>query len=280
MNTLISTDELDARRSEADFIIFDASYYLPTETFDASALFLEGHIPGATFLDLDVVSDRSNPLPHMVPSADQFARTIAQFGVGNQSAVIVYDQRGIFSAARVWWLFKLFGHDRVWVLDGGLPKWRTEGRALETGTAKPKPARSFRTGFQRAMVRHRVDIERNLQTKDEIVLDARSNARFTGEAAEPRQGMRGGHVPGAISLPFSDVLRPDQTMHDPATLRTLFEARGVGSNAKPVTMCGSGVTGAVLTLALARAGLPIGALYDGSWAEWGGSTDTPVERTA
>ncbi|HQT83229.1 MAG: 3-mercaptopyruvate sulfurtransferase [Acidiphilium sp. 37-64-53] len=280
MHTLISTDELDERRHEPDTIIFDASYYLPNEPNNAAALFLDSHIPGAAFLDLDVVSDPSNPLPHMVPPADLFARTVAEFGVGTDSMIVAYDQRGIFSAARVWWLFKLFGHDDVLVLDGGLPKWRAESRKLESGPAELKPTGSFPTNFQAAMVRNRADIEQNLNTKGEIVVDARSNARFTGEAAEPRQGMRSGHVPGAISLPFSDLLRSNQTMHDPATLLTLFEARGVGASAKPVTMCGSGVTGAVLTLGLARAGLPIGALYDGSWAEWGGATDTPIERTA
>ncbi len=280
MRTLISSDELDERRNSAETLIFDASYYLPNEPHDAAALFLESHIPGAIFLDLDIISDPSNPLPHMVPSADQFARTVSELGVGNSSTIVVYDQRGLFSAARIWWLFILFGHDDVRVLDGGLPKWRAENRKLESGPTKSKPKKSFHAHVRANLVRSRADVEANLNTKAELVLDARSRGRFAGEVAEPRTGMRSGHVPGAVSLPFSDLIRSDQTMHDPVTLRSLFAARGVADSSKPVTMCGSGVTGAVLTLGLARAGLPTGALYDGSWAEWGGATDTPIERTA
>jgi thiosulfate/3-mercaptopyruvate sulfurtransferase len=279
MKTIISTAELDRCRSDTDVVIFDASYYLPTESTDAHARFTEAHIPGADFFDVEVISDRTSSLPHMVPQADHFADMVATFGVSARSKIVVYDQRGLFSAARAWWLFILFGHEDVQVLDGGLPKWRAEGRELENGSTPVKSRGSFEPTFRPELRRQRADIESNLISKIEIVLDARSSSRFNGTVAEPRPGMRSGHVPGAVSLPFSDILTPEHTMKSPDELRALFMRCGVGPASKPITMCGSGITGAVLTLGLARAGLPIGALYDGSWAEWGGASDTPIERS-
>lgn len=276
MDPLISTAELDNRA----IILFDASYYLPSEGQDARALFQAAHIPGARFFDIDTIADRSSLLPHMAPSAEDFAAMVEALGVSDRSHIVAYDQRGLFSAARAWWLFKLFGHDAVQVLDGGLPKWRAEGRDLVAGPAEPRTQGKFTARFRPELVRDRVMIEANLTTRAEAVLDARAAGRYTGAVPEPRPGMRGGHVPGACSLPFTELLRPDGTMQPPDVLRARFAACGIDAAARPVTMCGSGVTAAVLTLGLVCAGLPIGAIYDGSWAEWGGRADTPIERTA
>lgn len=280
MDALISTSALDEQRNDPFLIIFDASFYLPTETQSAADLFLATHIPGAVFLDIDMISDRISTLPHMVPPAAEFATMVEALGVSDQSRIVIYDQRGLFSAARAWWLFTLFGHDAVQVLNGGLPKWCAEGRATASGAANPRPAGQFTPHLRAELIRDRTAIELNLRTQTEIVLDARAAGRFSGAVAEPRPGMRGGHIPGAVSLPFTELLCTDGTMLSEDALRHLFAARGISSESRPITMCGSGVTGAVLSLGLVCAGLPIGSLYDGSWAEWGGAPDTLIERTA
>jgi thiosulfate/3-mercaptopyruvate sulfurtransferase len=279
MLTLISTDDLDRCRFEPDLVIIDASYYLPTEAVDPQGEFIAARIPGAVFFDIESMSDPESALPHMLPTAEYFAAMVEALGVSNQSRIVVYDQRGLFSAARAWWMFHVFGHEAVQVLDGGLPKWRAEARALETGPAGAKPRGRFIPRFHPKLVRDRAAILANLTSKSDILLDARSAARFHGTVAEPRPGVRSGHVPGAVSIPFSDLLGPDHTMRAPDDLRKLFATHGVHADSQPVTMCGSGITGAVLTLGLARAGLPIGALYDGSWSDWGSATDTPIERS-
>jgi thiosulfate/3-mercaptopyruvate sulfurtransferase len=279
MDHLIATDALaDALdRRERPLAILDASFYLPTELQNPRALFEVAHIPGAQFFDIETIADRSTDLPHMLPDDAEFAAAIAALGISNDTDIIVYDQRGLFSAARVWWMFRAHGHTRVAVLDGGLPKWRAESRPIASGTAdQPVPAQ-FVARLNPDLVRHRHHILEVAHRRNAKLLDARAAARFDGTAPEPRPGMRAGHVPGAISLPFQELLNADQTLKSPATLRALFAERGVDGAEPVITMCGSGVTAAILTLGLHHAGLPIGGLYDGSWAEWGGRADTPIE---
>lgn len=275
MKPLVSTEWLADNLGEVR--VFDCSKYLPNEPRDAQAEFAAGHIPGAGFFDIDAVADTDSEMAHMVPSAGRFARMVGALGITNADRVVFYDQKGLFSAARGWWMMGLFGHDRSGVLDGGLPKWIAEGRALEAGAPpRAKPA-TFRTDFRATRLRGLGDMMDNVSSRREVVLDARAAGRFDATIAEPRPGIRGGHIPGAISLPISEVLAPDQTMLPKEQLRAKFAALGVDGSRPVVTSCGSGVTATILTLAMSRAGLPAGAVYDGSWTEWGGRTDTPVE---
>lgn len=276
MSPLISTQQLASTLTDPALVLFDSSFYLPTEPQDATALFAQAHLPGAAFFDIDRIADTASPLPHMLPEPAGFANAVEALGVSNDCHVVVYDQRGLFSAARAWWMFRVFGHERVHVLDGGLPKWRAEGRAIESGPARPRPPGRFTARFDPALVRDRAAIEANIKSAAETLLDARAAGRYSAAVPEPRPGMRGGHVPGARSLPFSSLLDADGTMLPPDALRARFAALGIDQTSRPVTMCGSGVTAAVVTLGLVRAGLPMGALYDGSWAEWGAAPNTPI----
>ena len=277
MSPLVSTEWLSAELGKPDLVVFDATKYLPNENKDGNALFLTGHIPGARYFDIDEVADPDTDLPHMVPTPGRFAKLLGALGVGNDSRVVFYDQKGLASAARGWWMMGLFGHDNAAVLDGGLPKWLKEGRTNETGTPAAVAAKILRPDFRPMRLRGIGDVIANIGTGAELVLDARAAGRFAGTAPEPRAGMRGGHIPGSANLPFNELLNPDQTFADPASLRARFAAAGVDGSRPVVTSCGTGVTATILTLGLRLAGLPEGAVYDGSWTEWGGRPDTKVE---
>ena len=277
VEALVSTEWLASQLDANDLSVFDASWYMPAEARDARAEYRSAHIPGACFFDIDAIADPESTLPHMVPSTARFEQMLGALGVSADQRLVFYDQKGIFSAARAWWLMRLFGHARCAVLDGGLPKWRREGRALQSGAEPAAASAVYRASLNARYLRGLGDVLENLHSGREILLDARSLDRFHARVPEPRPGVRGGHVPGSRSLPFTELLSSEQTLLPPARLRALFKERGVDEHSAVVTSCGSGLTAAVLNLGLEVAGLPMGALYDGSWSEWGTRAETPIE---
>lgn len=276
---LVSTDWLAERLNAPDVRILDASLYLPTDGRNGRALYEAAHIPGARFFDIDEISDDHSPLPHMVPPVEKFVARVRKMGIGDGHRIVVYDQQGIYSAARVWWMFRLFGHDDIAVLDGGLPKWQAEGRPVDD--VDPDPRERHFTGRRNgAMVRDVTQMARAVKLRDEQIVDARAPGRFSGKEAEPRKGLRSGRIPGSTNVFFSSLLNDDQTMKSADETRAIFEAAGVDLTKPVVTTCGSGVTACVLALALARLGHARNAVYDGSWVEWGAYDDLEVETDA
>jgi thiosulfate/3-mercaptopyruvate sulfurtransferase len=271
---VVGTEWLAAHLDEVRVV--DGTWHMPQLQRDPRQEFAEAHIPGAVFFDIDGIADRANPLPHMLPRASQFARQVGELGISNADLVVVYDARGVVSAARVWWTFRAFGHDRVAVLDGGLRKWRAEGRPVESGAPTPAPRR-FRARLRRTLVRNVEQMRRNVASRREQALDARSRGRFDATEPEPRAGLRGGHIPGSLNLPYDTLYRPDGTLLPPDGLRQAFAAAGVEMGKPVATTCGSGITASVLALGLHLVGHKKVAVYDGSWTEWAGRPDTPVE---
>lgn len=270
---VITAAELAAILGQDNLRVIDASWWMDKR--DARIDFADAHVPGATFIDVDAVSDPESSLPHTLPSAEHFAKTVGAFGIGRDDHIVVYDTQGLFSAARMWWLFRIFGARNVQVLDGGLPKWLSDGHPVETGQARPRPAVLFEAALDTAAVAYIDDVKAALGT-DIQILDARGAQRFNAQVAEPRGGVRSGHMPGAMNLPFSTLLNADGTIKGGSDLEAAFKAIGVDFKRPVITSCGSGVTAAILTLGLELLGKP-SRLYDGSWTEWGSREDTPIE---
>jgi thiosulfate/3-mercaptopyruvate sulfurtransferase len=267
MTSLISTDHLARMIGMPNLVVLDASWHLPATKRDAKAEFNTTHISSAQFFDIDQTSDRASALPHMLPSAEQFEEQMRGLGVNTNSHVIAYDAAGLFSAARCWWMFKVFGHDKVSVLDGGLPKWLAENRTVESGPATAVLAGDFIARFAPGMVASIDDVA----ASGTQIADARSPTRFRGEEPEPRPGVRPGHMPGAHNVHYASLLNADGTLKSRAGLQQRFSEAGIDTTKHVTTSCGSGVTAAILTLALTELGAQNHKLYDGSWAEWGAS---------
>lgn len=274
---LVSTEWLDDHLRHPDLRVLDASWYLPAMGRDATAEYALGHIPGARFYDIDENSDHRSDLPHMAPPVEKFISRTRALGVGDGHQVVVYDGAGIFSAPRVWWLFRLMGKTDVAVLDGGLPKWRAEGRALETA---PPVIRDRHITVQRRaeLVRDVTQVARASKLRDHEILDARPAGRFRGDDPEPRPGLAAGHIPGARNVPYATLLSADGTLRPEAELRSVFSTAGVNLDKPVITSCGSGISAAIISLALEQIGHRDHSLYDGSWAEWGMYPDMKIER--
>ena len=272
---LVSTAWLAQHLDAPDVRIVDASWFMPGSPRDAKAEFAERHIPGAVFFDIDEIADTDSPLPHMLPSPVKFSARVRKLGLGDGSRIVVYDSSGILGAARVWWTFRVMGHEDVAVLDGGLPAWLAEDRP--TDDHEPQPGeRHFSPRVASDLVRDLNQIKRVLDNGREQVVDARPAPRFKGEVPEPRAGLRTGHMPGALNVPVGSVIAPDGRMKSAEEIRAVFEDAGIDLKKPIVTTCGSGITASVLALALARTGKDRVGVYDGSWSEWGGRDDTAV----
>ncbi|GGB44560.1 sulfurtransferase [Roseibium aquae] len=273
---LVSTDWLAERLASPDLVVVDGSWYLPQMGRDAEAEYLEGHIPGAVRFDIDDVSDPASGLPHTLPAPHVFSSKMRKMGIGDGQRIVVYDGIGLFSAPRVWWMFKVMGAGEVFVLDGGIRKWKAEDRPLEDGRMTARPDRHFTARLNHMALADLNDVRNTIVNRSGQILDARPAGRFTGDEKEPREGMRSGHMPGARNLPFSELMNDDGTAKDADTIGQLLAAAGIDLNKPVTTTCGSGVTAAALTLALEIAGAKNLTLYDGSWSEWGGRDDTDV----
>lgn len=277
VSQFISTAELAEQIKNPKLVILDASWHMPAAARNPFAEYSEQHIPGAHFFDIDGISDKQASLPHMLPSDAEFSEAVANLGVSQDSEIVVYDSVGLMSAARCWWTFRVFGHENVRVLSGGLPKWLAENRSVESGISSIDKG-SYQARLIKEHVAALQDVVENCDSNAAKVLDARSEARFYAEAPEPRPGLAGGHITGSSSLPF-DVLISEGSLKSPEELRTIFSDCGVEEGTSVITSCGSGVTASIITLALVEAGYGLNKLYDGSWSEWGGAEGVPISQS-
>jgi thiosulfate/3-mercaptopyruvate sulfurtransferase len=278
VKALVTTDWLADRLGHPRLRVLDGSMYLPNSGRDAAAEYAEAHLPGAVFFDVEASSDRRSPLPHMLPPAADFAERMSALGLDDADDIVVYDGSGAnLSAARVWWMFRVFGHERVAVLDGGIRKWRREGRPLESGT--PALPRGSFTARRRPgdAVRDLAEVRQAAAAGREQIVDMRSAGRFAATEPEPRPGLRGGHIPGSRNLPYNELVREDGTMLPPESLQRRIAAAGIDPSRPIIATCGSGVSACALIHALHLLGHDQVALYDGAWTEWGGRADTPIE---
>jgi thiosulfate/3-mercaptopyruvate sulfurtransferase len=274
---IVETDWLASHLDAPDLVVFDASWHLPTTGRDPKAEYLAEHIPGALFFDIDDLSDEKSSLPHMLPSTVKFASRMKKMGVGDGMRIVVYDTQGLFSAARVWWTFRAMGHEDVAVLNGGLKKWKSEGRPLEDGLPLRRTERHYTPRFNASLVRDMDDMKQTLAKRSAQIVDARPAGRFTGSEPEPRPGLRGGHLPGSRNVPSQLLLNDDGTLKPVPELEKIFAGAGIDPTLPVITSCGSGVTASILSLALAVLGQTNAAVYDGSWAEWGADNGLPIE---
>jgi thiosulfate/3-mercaptopyruvate sulfurtransferase len=272
---LVSTAWLAAHLQAPDIVVVDGSYYLPNSGRDAHAEYLAAHIPGAVFFDIDAIADHATNLPHMLPRPEAFASAMRALGIGDGETIVVYDGSGLYGAARVWWTFRVFGVREVFILDGGLPKWRTEGRSVDSGAVRRLP-RHFTARLDHGAVAALADVQKALATGSAQVVDARAPERFRGQAAEPRPGLRSGRMPGALNVPFQTLVENGRLVAR-ERIAQAFAAAGVDLERPIITTCGSGVTAAILSFALDALGRP-SSLYDGSWAEWGARNDLAIAK--
>jgi thiosulfate/3-mercaptopyruvate sulfurtransferase len=274
---LVESAWLGAHLHRPGLVVLDGSLHLPSTKRDAASEYVAAHIPGALFFDIDAIADETSPLPHMLPSAEKFASRIEQMGIGDDMRIVAYDSEGLYSAARVWWMFRAMGHEEVRVLDGGLKKWKAEGRPLEGGAPRARGEGRFKAKLKGELVRNGDDVKGLIGSSAWQIVDARAAQRFEGGAPEPRAGLRSGHIPGSRNVPFQSLLNRNGTLKEESELAAIFARAGVDPAKPVVASCGSGVTAGVIALALATLGHSQTAVYDGSWSEWGGDHRLPIE---